>query len=110
MNDLKAFAIEQLKRKIAQIDGELRYLADNASNPEVRDYILSLIDMDDAHKAALSWNAAHPVGTRVRVTSADGGFEAVTVTEASVSPVGEARVCLEPGSYWRLEFVEAIDE
>lgn len=53
------------------------------------------------------WNSRYKVGQRVRTTSADGGFEAVTTTEAEFF-ADYGRVRLGTHGYWALKFVEAI--
>lgn len=55
------------------------------------------------------FNNRYPVGTRVKTTSADGGFETVTKTAASARS-GHAVVYLERGGNWELRFVEPIQE
>lgn len=54
------------------------------------------------------FNHHHKLGTRVRTTSADGGFEAVTIEAAQVWPTGTAMIRLSVRGYWALEFVEVV--
>ena len=55
------------------------------------------------------WNLNHEIGTLVKTTSVDGGFEAKTRTKAYFDSGGQAFVFLEGVSgWWTLEFVKAI--
>lgn len=54
------------------------------------------------------WNKRYQPGQRVRTTSADGGFEAVTQDAAWFDRSGCDKVYLKPGGGWWLKFVEAI--
>jgi len=59
---------------------------------------------------ARRWNTHRPLGTRVRTTSADGGFEAVTIEAARVWATGTAMIRLSVRGYWALQFVEVVPE
>lgn len=54
------------------------------------------------------WNNRYPINTRVRTTSADGGFETFTVSAAYYNADCHANVTLERGGNWLLQFVEVI--
>lgn len=55
------------------------------------------------------WNRRYEIGQKVKTTSADGGFEAVTATQAYMR-AWNALIFLNPGGNWSLEHVEAIEE
>jgi hypothetical protein len=57
---------------------------------------------------ARRWNYYRGVGVAVRTTSADGGFETVTVSKAAVWNTGLAMVNLARGGWWVLDFVEVV--
>ena len=57
---------------------------------------------------ARRWNHGHAIGVKVRTTSADGGFEAITISKAEVWNTGDAMVQLAPGGFWLLKFVECV--
>lgn len=48
------------------------------------------------------------VGLPVKTTSADGGFETVTIGKAYLDKGGQAMITLERGGNWSLMFVEPV--
>lgn len=54
------------------------------------------------------WNFHYKPGLRVWVTGADGGFWAVTSSQAYMLG-SESRIYLRPGGIWSLEFVCAME-
>lgn len=54
------------------------------------------------------WNLRHEPGIAVKTTSADGGFEAVTMGKAKMFDYGHGSIYLMPGGWWALSFVEAL--
>lgn len=56
------------------------------------------------------WNRLYRPGIKVKTTSADGGFETYTKSEAIFNHGGEAIINLEKGGNWLLKFVESAVE
>lgn len=56
------------------------------------------------------WNRRYKIGTLVETTSADGGFKAVTTSEAFISQSGDVYVLLKPGGMWLLEYVNPLPD
>lgn len=54
------------------------------------------------------WNSRYFPGQPVKTTSADGGFQTVTVSRAKLQSGGFATVHLEKGGMWLLKFVEVV--
>ena len=67
-----------------------------------------IVSAQDEWERVRRWNLRFEPGKLVRTTSADGGFEAVTTTEAKFVGHGSARIRLNPGGEWLLKFVEVI--
>lgn len=54
-----------------------------------------------------AWNRKYLILQRVKTTSADGGFQAQTTSEAYMRG-SEARIRIQPGGEWSLKFIEPI--
>lgn len=54
------------------------------------------------------WNKVREIGTRVKTTSADGGFEAITGGHAYIDAAGQAMIYLVGYGNWCLDYVEVI--
>jgi hypothetical protein len=78
-------------------------------DPKWGDYRQDLLEkVQAAWVRRRRWNLHHKIGELVLTTSADGGFRANTVSEAYMSPSGDARVKLSGYGEWSLEFVKAM--
>jgi len=56
------------------------------------------------------WNVRYQPGMRVKTTSDDGGFEAITTGKAIYNAAGYGQVHLAGHGNWALEFVEPVVE
>lgn len=56
------------------------------------------------------WNRKHKIGAAVLTTSADGGFEAVTTSEAFIGLSGGVYIMLKPGGMWALDHLKPLPE
>lgn len=92
---------------------EFKYLLDPTQfglNPNWADHRQDLLEIYQVEWCLVrNWNLHYEVGQRVMTTSADGGFETVTVGKAYQDGTGYGNVRLERGGQWLLRFVKAIE-
>jgi hypothetical protein len=62
----------------------------------------------DNFERVRAWNTYYPVGQMVKTTSADGGFDTITIGHAYLSNSGIPYIRLKRGGLWLLEFVEVV--